>query len=867
MVIDFNYLNGGGGSGSGATGPQGPMGPQGPQGPEGPQGVDGLNGIDGQDGAQGPQGPEGAQGPRGIQGATGAQGPKGEDGVGGDNTILKSVALFPEDAEEGDAIAYVPHLVAEANNEDNYLQMVDMTNEAGLTTGVLMARVKDTNDNWIPIYLYWYDGVNDPTGIQGPMGIQGNASGAPAEWCIAVGDGTELYRFSTHSSANKINLAGSDDTYGAVYFDSATSRVYIINAPSDVEIYTIGDNERQMGIYQYDGSDWNEIGGGDNTILKHVYSVPQDAEYGDVVALAGREGIGIYQYDGSVWNPIGGETPDFTSLMPVSSFPEVPVTGEVVAIVEQPEVVIESVNPTRGGAKSPLPPIQEVGIYQFNGREWVKIGGGSASGYKIELSDPDPSNWTQSDYAAIDAFSGALTSNPAILDNSYIIADERIFRLSWNDYNGGGTSFKFTNSNPSDGTCEIYFATDGGAQSYYQCGEGGGGGGTPTTLCGFGSLEEVEYDGNYCDLFVLYKNSYALHWEGSDFHMVDNYDLYEAGTLYRVADVSGHTIDFVYDDGNFGNAEGYSLVVDENGYVDWRSYDDKPYELELGDGYIFKFQYYGDYYHMYVEDGNGDEQPFGDYAETFNQLLQANVGTYSYDENYQDGPEGYENYRRLAFADEIEGGGSGSQGPQGPEGPQGPAGQNGTNGSQGPQGETGAQGPQGPAGSGGGGGSSYISDLQPLGINILEGQGVGFADDPQTPTQYTTIEPQSDGSAYVCNYTDDGQGGWMQSESYQLLRMEDIKNDQDDLLASGIIDGNDRVLKVDPDSDGTTQVGGYEPGEGDAPTFTRERYLVSSTNISKMVKITSSDYDTLVNNQEVDENTFYIVVPDPQIGE
>ena len=165
---------------------------------------------------------------------------------------------------------------------------------------------------------------------------------------------------------------------------------------------------------------------------------------------------------------------------------------------------------------------------------------------------------------------------------------------------------------------------------------------------------------------------------------------------------------------------------------------------------------------------------------------------------------------------------------------------------------------------GGGGGSSYITDLQSLGLNILEGQGVGFADDPQTPTQYTTIEPQSDGSAYVNNYTDDGQGGWMQNESYQLLRMEDIKNDQDDVIASGIIDSNDRVLKIDPDSDGTTQVGGYEPGVGDEPTFTRERYLVSSTNISKMVKITQTDYDTLVNNDEVDENTFYIVVPDPE---
>lgn len=201
--------------------------------------------------------------------------------------------------------------------------------------------------------------------------------------------------------------------------------------------------------------------------------------------------------------------------------------------------------------------------------------------------------------------------------------------------------------------------------------------------------------------------------------------------------------------------------------------------------------------------------------------------------------------------------GSGAQGPQGAQGAQG---------ATGPQGATGAQGPQGPAGSGGGG-SSYISDLQPLGINILEGNGVGYVsnDDGQgNPTQYATIELSNDGNAYVNTYTDDGQGNWSQNDSYALLRIDDVKNAQDDLYGSGIVDGSDNVLKVDPDSDGTTQVGTYEPGMGDEPTFTRQRYLVGSTNISKMVKITQTDYESLVLNDEVDENTFYIVVSDPE---
>ena len=293
---------GGGGGGTGSQGPQGPQGYQGgtgPQGATGPQGPQGATGADGAQGATGPQGPQGANGQNGQIGPQGPQGPAGS-GQGGDNTILKSVALFPQDAGEGDAIAYVPHLVAEAHNDENYLQMVDMTNEAGITTGVLIARAIDMNSAWTPIYLYWYDGVNDPTGIQGPMGIQGNATGSPAEWCIAFGNGTELYRFSNHNITS-IGIQALDGAIVYFGYDSATSRVYVnaykggqtpdkIVADYPIEIFTIGDNENQMGIYQFDGEDWSMIGEGsgstaDNTILKAVSAIPQTVVAGDVYAL------------------------------------------------------------------------------------------------------------------------------------------------------------------------------------------------------------------------------------------------------------------------------------------------------------------------------------------------------------------------------------------------------------------------------------------------------------------------------------------------------------------------------------------------------------------------------------------------------
>lgn len=220
-------------------------------------------------------------------------------------------------------------------------------------------------------------------------------------------------------------------------------------------------------------------------------------------------------------------------------------------------------------------------------------------------------------------------------------------------------------------------------------------------------------------------------------------------------------------------------------------------------------------------------------------------------------------YRRVAFYDEIGGGGSGSQGPQGPQGetgaqgPQGPAGQNG---SQGPQGDTGAQGPQGPAGSGGGG-SSYISDLQPLGINILDGQGVGYADDPQNPSEYWTIEFDNFPGAYLNKYTDDGQGGWQEEERHSIA----MKNKYDNVLAVGVYDTDtDKVIKFDTKNDSDDlAIGTYEEGYMAEMQFEKERSIVTSVNIKRIVKITESDYETLVNNLEVDEDTFYIVVADP----
>jgi hypothetical protein len=93
MIV--NKYKGNGGGGSGERGPQGYQGPEGPQGPQGANGQDGADGKDGLDGQTGPQGAEGAQGP---------QGPAGSGGTG-DNFILKSSSGTPENIGAGDVFA------------------------------------------------------------------------------------------------------------------------------------------------------------------------------------------------------------------------------------------------------------------------------------------------------------------------------------------------------------------------------------------------------------------------------------------------------------------------------------------------------------------------------------------------------------------------------------------------------------------------------------------------------------------------------------------------------------------------------------------------------------------------------------------
>lgn len=847
MIVN-KYINGGGG-GSGERGPQGYQGPEGPQGPQGAQGADGLDGKDGKDGADGkdgldgqtgPQGAEGAQGPQGVEGQVGPQGPQGPAGSGGtgDNFILKSSSGTPENLGSGDVYAYHEDATTEAvygnDWDDTGYQTLTFQDVIGYHPQAIRIEYTD----WVYFDFgfnceNWHDGF----GFNIDGGTFNVADYDTSRWEVS----------STHIkfiAEDWMNVTGGK----TLYLDIVDEYLYIYTDGTD-KIW-LNDVAQNMMNNVYVG----EVIPAHDAIDK-VYQVNINYAPNVQIELEGNARV-----DGTLDNP--------TQIVTMSD-------GKMKVSFYDPSdwqydvCYLESYNNYfrlfyEGS-------VDAWTLYDSDGENTlIKLGDGesdsadfgdgyvylSYSGGVLEAYTDYEKGWKNWDMG--DSHGVVLTNELAKISD--LPKEKQLVpnfdKDNWNykvltvdTWNSIGTSWR-------DDTEVLRHALQ--------------------NMEGFNNGEKGKV--------LTVKDYWGIEWQQPDMVTTEAVEELPVGTkdgnMFAVANASGYGIyqaQSAHTGYGWFNLEGKTIPqgsitkvrvpyddtaesnivhikTDPNGSGEMNLYwhPENPYNKYWDIGDPNGMNQYRDEFSLTDYWGNSVVAvKVGNYIEvTFGAPIYQGddtISTYRNTEVYTEGS--IADYRRVAFYDEIGGGGSGSQGPQGPQG---------ETGAQGPQGETGAQGPQGPAGSGGGG-SSYISDLQSLGINILEGQGVGFADDPQTPTQYTTIEPQSDGSAYVCNYTDDGQDGWMQSESFILPRSEDIWNAQNDVLANGLFDG-DNILKLDPDYDGATQVGTYEPGEYDEPTFTRQRYLVGSTNIKRMVKITEGDYDTLVNNGEVDEDTFYIVV-------
>ena len=279
MIIDFYKGNGGGGSGS-----QGPIGPQGPQ---------------------------------GIEGAQGYQGPVGQDGIDQNPTVLKSVAELPESAETGDLVSLsveeqgLPNgiLFEERNDLGDNDNMsggrfqfpidgfADATQESPLLFGSMTA---PDNTNY-DMYLY-----QDEWGLSFVLSTDGNMYDPDFSLNMHVDSDTAGYNLYSDMVMDYQYTESTDEYYVVDIFPETTGSVSF-----DLDI-----TEGQLGVYQYDGTDWNKLGeggqGGDSTTLQAVSEFNPDAQFGDVQAkIITDEAItdGVWQY-----SPVSGAIAEWSNL-------------------------------------------------------------------------------------------------------------------------------------------------------------------------------------------------------------------------------------------------------------------------------------------------------------------------------------------------------------------------------------------------------------------------------------------------------------------------------------------------------------------------------------------------------------------------
>lgn len=228
--------------GGGGTGPQGPMGPAGPQGPQGPAG----------------------------------------SGSTGDNHILKSVSEYPESADTGDVIAL--------NAAERPVFTQDPSRE------VYGGSINDfhdliaANDNRITISTWDNEQQTDRT---------------EWGWFHLSGDSIYYYNYQGEIEVDVLSYITNDgewvannDFYPLHFYKDGNNLFFVINRGDwgDYIINGYGQDvdfvlpvEGSVGVFQYDGNNWNKIGDGgetgDSHLLKSSLDIPEDAELGDVFSI------------------------------------------------------------------------------------------------------------------------------------------------------------------------------------------------------------------------------------------------------------------------------------------------------------------------------------------------------------------------------------------------------------------------------------------------------------------------------------------------------------------------------------------------------------------------------------------------------
>lgn len=247
------------------------------------------------DGGEGGGGGTGPQGPQGPQGGVGPQGPQGQDGIEQAPTVLKSVNELPSDAEEGDVVSLyaegegLPYGIIFEERDDlgsenaavggRFSFPIGAFDEIEESDAVYVAKVIAPDDTEHELYIYgneWNQGGAVLTDIDGgiyiSMGVGSDSAGAN----------------DTNDMTADYHYTGPSDEYMVVdFYPSSTGSVS----------FDIPQAETEIGVFQYDGNDWNAVGGGAGG--------SQDFIHLDNLGTAGETGK-TYEYNGRLFKWVNG---------------------------------------------------------------------------------------------------------------------------------------------------------------------------------------------------------------------------------------------------------------------------------------------------------------------------------------------------------------------------------------------------------------------------------------------------------------------------------------------------------------------------------------------------------------------------------
>ncbi len=232
-----------------------------------------------------------------------ADGTLSTNGGGGsvDNTILKSVTSFPQSAETGDVVAlyetitfYERIMVPQTSISYDGDDILEITTDLGILT------INTFEDNGTNVIKF----TNGDEGVEEFIVIGGNNS-------VTLPTNDENYAWDAILKGGTLIIRVSDGVSSQPIFTEDSIVLNTCDAYLD-----IADGEQtELGLYQYDGSSWNEIGEySDGMLYKWegnyilpYNEFPADPVEGQITNYDDGQGnIGLYRYDGTDWVPFGG---------------------------------------------------------------------------------------------------------------------------------------------------------------------------------------------------------------------------------------------------------------------------------------------------------------------------------------------------------------------------------------------------------------------------------------------------------------------------------------------------------------------------------------------------------------------------------